>query len=69
MRTWAVTGPLLVGMARGGRPAPQLLLAAGLIQVMDAGLGVWQRNPPMAVLPAAMGLVHLGTAAILTTAT
>jgi len=28
---------------------------------------VWQRNPPMAVLPAAMGLVHLASARVLTT--
>ncbi len=66
VRTWAVTGPLLVGMTRGERPAPHLLLAAGMVQLMDAGLGVWQRNPPMAVLPAAMGLVHLASARVLT---
>lgn len=67
VRTWAVTGSLLAGIVRGGRPAPQLLVAAGVVQLMDAGLGVWQRNPPMAVLPAAMGLVHLASARVLTT--
>lgn len=68
VRTWAVAGPLLVGIAREGRPAPQLLVAAGIIQLMDAGLGAWQRNPPMAVLPAAMGLVHLVSARVLSRA-
>lgn len=63
-----ITGPLLVGIARGARPAPHLLVTAGIVQCMDAGLGVWQRNPPMAVLPAAMGLVHLATARVLSTA-
>lgn len=67
VRTCGFTAPLLVGFARGGRPAPQLLVAAGIVQLMDAGLGLWQRNPPMAVLPAAMGLVHLASARILTT--
>ena len=67
VRTWAITGPLLVGIARGGRPAPQLVMSAGIVQLMDAGLGVWQRKPRMAVLPAAMGLVHLATARVLTT--
>lgn len=66
-RTWAITGPLLVGIARGGRPAPPLLMSAGIVQLMDSGLGVWQRNPRMAVLPAAMGLLHLATARVLTT--
>ncbi len=66
-RTWVITGLLLVGIAREGRPAPQLLVTAGIVQLMDAGLGVWQRNPPMAVVPAAMGLVHLAAARVLTT--
>ncbi len=67
-RTWAIAGPLLVGIVREGRPAPELLVAAGIVQLMDAGLGVWQRNLPMAVLPAAMGLVHLATARVLSSA-
>jgi hypothetical protein len=66
VRTWAVTGPLLAQIARGGRPAPQLLVAAGIIQLMDSALGLWQRNPPMAVLPAVMGTIHLASARILT---
>jgi len=33
---------------------------------MDAGLGVWQRNLRMTVLPAVLGVVHLGTARVLT---
>ncbi len=66
-RTLVITGPLLLGIARGGRPAPQLLVTAGIVQLVDAGLGVWQRNASMAALPAAMGLVHLATARVLTT--
>ncbi len=65
VRTCGRTAPLLVGLARGGRPAPELLRAAGIVQLLDAGLGLWQRNPPMAVLPAAMGLIHLATAHVL----
>jgi len=62
VRTWAITVPLLAGVIRGGRPAPQLLAAAGLVHLGDAALGVWQRNASMAVFPTAMGLVHLGSA-------
>lgn len=65
VRTWAITAPLLVGIIRGGRPAPQLLAVAGLVQLGDAALGVWQRNASLAVFPAAMGLVHLGSARLL----
>ena len=65
VRTWAITAPLLVGIARGGRAAPQLLVVAGIVQLTDAGLGLWQRNPPMAVLPAVMGVVHLASARVL----
>ena len=68
VRTWAVTGPLLAAVVRGRRPEPRLLVVAGVVQLMDAGLGVWQRNPPMVVLPAAMGLVHLASAQVLATA-
>ncbi len=62
VRTWAVTGPLLAQIARGKRPTPELLVAAGIVQLLDAGLGVWQRKPAMAVLPAVMGLTHLASA-------
>lgn len=65
VRTWAVTAPLLAGILRGGRPAPPLLAVAGLVQLGDAALGAWQHNPRMTVLPAAMGLLHLGTARLL----
>lgn len=65
VRTWAVTVPLLGGLLRGGSPAPQLLTVAGLVQLGDAALGVWRHNRRMTVLPAAMGLVHLGTARLL----
>ncbi len=64
-RTWAISAPLLAGIIRGGRPVPELLTVAGLVQLGDAALGVWQRNAGMAVFPAAMGLVHLGSARLL----
>jgi len=65
VRTWAITAPLLAGIVHGGRPAPQLLAVAGLVQLGDAALGAWQHNARMAVFPAAMGLVHLGSARLL----
>ena len=62
VRTVAVTGPLLAGLATGRRPSPQLLTAAAIVQLGDAVLGLRQRNAFMTVAPAAMGLVHLATA-------
>lgn len=59
VRTWALSVPVLLQLARGRQPAPELLVTAGLVQLGDAGLGVWQRNPPMSTLPAAMGVLHL----------
>ena len=67
-RTWAVTGPLLWGITCGRRPSPELLRTAGIVQLFDAGLGWQQRNPPMTVLPAVMGVVHLVSAHVLTAA-
>ncbi len=65
VRTLAVSGVLVLGITRGQRPAPQLLAVAGMIQLGDAGLGLRQRNLPMAVLPALMGSVHFATARLL----
>lgn len=65
VRTWAIAAPLLLGIVRGGRPTPQLLTVAGLMQLGDSGLGMWQRNVRMALLPAAMGLIHIGSARLL----
>jgi len=65
VRTWAVSAPLLLGIVRGGRPAPQLLVVAGLVQLGDAALGVRQHNPRMTALPAVMGLVHLASSRLL----
>lgn len=65
IRTVGITAPLLAGIIRGGHPAPQLLEVAGLVQLGDAALGVWQRNPRMAVLPTGMGLLHLASARLL----
>ena len=65
VRTWSVAAPLLIACARARRPAPELLTVAGLVQLGDCALGIWQRNPRMAVMPAAMGLVHLTSARLL----
>ena len=65
VRTWAITIPLLAGLATTGRAAPQLLTVAGLVQLGDAALGIWQRKPDMTVAPAAMGLLHLTSARLL----
>ncbi len=62
VRTWAIAAPLLIGMTHGRRPARELLTVAGFVQLGDAALGVWQGNTSMAVLPAAVGLVHLESA-------
>ncbi len=62
VRTWAIAASLLVGMTHGRKPAPELLAVAGLVQLGDAVLGWWQGNVSMAVLPTAMGLVHLESA-------
>jgi len=63
--TWAVTAPLLVGVLRGARPAPQLLVVAGLVQLADAALGARQHNPHITALPAAMGPIHPASARLL----
>ena len=65
VRTWSVAAPLLTALVRRRRPAPALLTVAGLVQLGDSALGIWQRNPRMAVFPAAMGLVHLSSARLL----
>ena len=62
VRTWSLAAPLLIALVRTRRPAPELLTVAGLVQLGDSALGIWQRNPRMAVFPAAMGLVHLTSA-------
>lgn len=64
VRTWALAGTLLAGLTTG-RQAPALLTVAGLVQLGDSGLGVWQRKADMAVAPAVMGLVHLASARLL----
>lgn len=56
---------VVAGAARDVPPAPELSAAAGLVQLGDAGLGVWQRNLPMAVLPAVLGVFHLASARLL----
>ena len=61
VRTFAITLPLLASLVRG-RPDSGLLVAAGLVQVGDAVLGLRERNAAMALLPALMGAVHLITA-------
>lgn len=61
-RTCAVSAPLLGSVLLRGRAAPELLAVAGLAQLGDSALGVWQRTPGMALAPAVMGLVHLASA-------
>ena len=63
VRTWALTCCLGWAAARSKHPSAELLAVAGLVQLGDAALGSWQRNPRMATLPALMGVVHLASAA------
>jgi hypothetical protein len=65
VRTWALTLGYLAPLARGERPSSDLLRVAGLVQVGDSAIGIWQRNPRMAVFPALMGFAHLRGARIL----
>ena len=65
VRTWSLAAPLLLALVRDRRAAPELLTVAGLVQLGDCALGIRQRDPRMAVLPAAMGLVHLRSARVL----
>ncbi len=62
VRTWAITIPLLADLVRQGRPSPELLTVAGLVQLGDSALGIRQHNPRMTLAPALMGIVHLATA-------
>lgn len=64
IRTWAITGPFLATLLTR-RPSPQLVTAAGFVQLGDAVLGLRQRNAAMTFGPAVMGIVHLITARIL----
>ena len=62
IRTFAVTGPLLTSLLTQRGPTPQLVSAAGIVQLGDALLGLRQRNLFMTLAPAAMGAIHLVTA-------
>ena len=62
VRTWAITIPLLAALARPGRASPELLMAAGLVQLGDSALGIRRHDPRMAIAPALMGIIHLATA-------
>lgn len=65
IRTWAITGPLLAALLTRRGPSPQLVTAAGIVQVGDAVLGLRQRNTGMTIAPAVMGVIHLTTARVL----
>ncbi len=66
VRTCALAGPLVVALARRASGACSgLLVAAGLVQLGDAALGVRQRNLAMTGAPAIMGVVHLVSARVL----
>ena len=62
VRTVAFTIPLLGQAATTRRLEPQLLTVAGLVQLGDSALGIWQRKADMALAPALMGIVHLASA-------
>ena len=64
IRSWAVAGPLLAALLARRTPSPQLLVAAGIVQLGDATLGLRQRNAFMTVAPAVMGAIHLTTASV-----
>lgn len=65
LRTWAITAPLLRELVLKRRATPQLLIAAGVVQLGDSALGLRQRNPRMTLAPAMMGLIHLASARVL----
>ena len=65
IRTGSLAALLLSALRDQRRSAPDLLRVAGLVQLGDCGLGVWQRNPRMAIFPAAMGITHLWSARLL----
>lgn len=65
IRTWAITGPLLGSLLTRRGPSPQIVIAAGIVQLGDAALGVRQRNTFMTIAPAVMGVIHLITARVL----
>jgi hypothetical protein len=65
VRSWAITVSLVGSLTVTGRAAPQLFAVAGLAQLGDSALGMWQRKPDMTVAPAAMGVVHLASARLL----
>jgi hypothetical protein len=62
VRTFAITGPLLTSLLTHRGPSPQILTAAGIVQLGDAALGLRQRNTFMTLAPAVMGAIHLITA-------
>lgn len=62
IRTVAITGPLLTSLLTQRASSPQIVSAAGIVQLGDALLGLRQRNVFMALAPAAMGAIHLITA-------
>ena len=64
VRTWSLAAPMLIGLL-GGRPTSQILTTAGLVQLGDSALGVWQRNPQMVIAPGVMGVIHLASAHLL----
>ena len=65
IRTWAITGPLLGSLLTQRGPSPQIVIAAGIVQLGDAALGMRQRNTFMTIAPGVMGVIHLITARVL----
>ncbi|WP_018334083.1 hypothetical protein [Actinomycetospora chiangmaiensis] len=61
IRTWAICAPLVAGLATG-RSVPQLLIAAGTVQLGDSVLGIGRRDPAMTTAPLLLGIAHLVSA-------
>jgi hypothetical protein len=62
VRMWAVAVPLVVDVIADRQAKRHLLVVAGLVQLGDSALGLWQRKAAMTVAPAIMGVVHFASA-------
>ena len=62
VRGWVIAGAVLYAVLGGEgarRHAPTALNIAGLVQLGDSVLGVWQRKPDMTFAPALLAAIHL----------
>ncbi len=65
VRSWAVATIFFGSIVRGPSPSAETLALAGLVQLGDSALGVWQHNRRMTIAPALMGAAHLASALLL----